>query len=967
MRRLVLKSFQSPGDVVMLTAAVRDLHAAEPGRFLTDVRTSAEALWEHNPLITKLCEGDVGVETLDMHYPLVHQSNQRPYHFLHGYPQYLEERLGVRVPVTKFSGDIPLSADEKSSPPLKGVELPERFWIIVAGGKYDFTAKWWNPDSYQKVVDHFAEDGRTGRPSYEESPAGSRCYGKITFVQCGEAGHWHPRLSGVIDLVGKTTLREFVRLMHHAEGVVCPVTLAMHLAAAVETRPGRSRHRPCVVIAGGREPPQWEAYPQHQYLSTVGMLSCCADGGCWKSRCQLVGDGDLKDRRDVCEQPVQVTPELRIPRCLDMISPEDVIRKIEMYLSGGLIRVNGETKGDEAMNGTVTTNGPANGVEEKPPHPNPLPRRRGRGDKSEEFPSAERRDYGKAPHRVRFQHGLGDCAYFAHLIPLYTRRGYRIEVECTPDKRLLFEAAGAHVLDQRVGSEHAWGYPSGGTHEGHGRFWQGSKIGHNISEPPLPDIGAKGELWDELCASRIDIRPHLSAETLDTARRWLARLPRPVVLLHQKGNTAQERKSLSNSVTEAFYREFLDRCDGTLILLDWDQRVPRLASYRVRHLSDFGPCPLDLLLALMTDADLLIGVDSGPLHLSRFTNIPTIGVWQPGHYPATYTLPRPEQLNVVLADPTRQWNKFKRIPWNIVEQSGPALEAATLAELTGRMLTEPRYLQVPSRGAIPFRGATGEGLRSPVPWGGHEVAEDTGGPKLSPVAHGEEPSGLRRTLALGTGPTQAQDVQLQQFVREFCRCGGTSGLATQWDRQRSLDDLLRETAKRFATPTIVETGTIRAEEDFGGAGFFTYLAGAFVQRHGGRLHSVDLTPQHVAFARDWTAVFGEAVSVHQGDSVSFLTNFPSPIDVLYLDSLDTTEPGHAQHCQRELEAALPRLHDRSLICIDDTPWQTGAFTGKGAIAVPWLLEHGWQILYAGYQVVLTRSPAGGVSTTIDSV
>ena len=165
-------------------------------------------------------------------------------------------------------------------------------------------------------------------------------------------------------------------------------------------------------------------------------------------------------------------------------------------------------------------------------------------------------------------------------------------------------------------------------------------------------------MWDELCASRIDIRPHLSAETLDTARRWLARLPRPVVLLHQKGNTAQERKSLSNSVTEAFYREFLDRCDGALNLLDWDQRVPRLASYRVRHLSDFGPCPLDLLLALMTEADLLIGVDSGPLHLSRFTNIPTLGVWQPGHYPATYTLPRPEQLNVVLADPTRQWNKF---------------------------------------------------------------------------------------------------------------------------------------------------------------------------------------------------------------------------------------------------------------------------------------------------------------------
>ena len=369
MRRLILKSFQSPGDVVMLTAAVRDLHAAAPGQFQTDVRTAAEALWEHNPHLTKLREGEPGVESLDMHYPLVHQSNQRPYHFLHGYAQYLEERLGLRVPVTRFAGDIHLSADEKSAVPLDGLALPERYWIIVAGGKHDFTAKWWNPASYQKVVDHFAG---------EESQAGSLRHGRITFVQCGEAGHWHPRLKGVIDLVGKTTTRQFVRLMYHAEGVVCPVTFAMHLAAAVETKPGRSKHRPCVVIAGGREPTQWEAYPHHQYLSTTGMLSCCADGGCWKSRCQLVGDGDLKDRRDVCEQPVQITPQLRIPKCLDMISADDVIRRIEMYLDGGLIRVNGVTNGEGLMRTTAGTSGHANGAsEKKPPHPWPSPPKTG--------------------------------------------------------------------------------------------------------------------------------------------------------------------------------------------------------------------------------------------------------------------------------------------------------------------------------------------------------------------------------------------------------------------------------------------------------------------------------------------------------------------------------------------------------------------------------------------------------------
>jgi hypothetical protein len=96
-QRLILRSFQSPGDILMLTAAVRDLHLAAPGRFQTDVRTSAPALWENNPHVTPLAESDKDVRTLEMHYPLIHQSNQRPHHFLEGYCHFLEEQLGLRV------------------------------------------------------------------------------------------------------------------------------------------------------------------------------------------------------------------------------------------------------------------------------------------------------------------------------------------------------------------------------------------------------------------------------------------------------------------------------------------------------------------------------------------------------------------------------------------------------------------------------------------------------------------------------------------------------------------------------------------------------------------------------------------------------------------------------------------------------------------------------------------------------
>src|SRR5215831_11621841 len=315
MRKLILRNFQSPGDIVMLTAAVRDLHLAYPSQFITDVRTPCPALWENNPYVTPLDEHDPEVEILDCEYPLIHRCNDAPYHFIHGFIEYLNLRLGLAVPSTHFCGDIYISPLEKTwfsqVEEIVGEALP--FWIIVAGGKYDYTIKWWDHDRFQQVVDHF--------------------HNRILFVQVGESGHEHRPLRHVIDLRGKTDLRQLVRLTFHAQGVLCPVTLVMHLAAAVETRPEMPKNRPCVVVAGGREPPHWEAYPHHQFIHRAGALRCCENGGCWKSRVVPLGDGDEKDAAEHCCVDVVGT----LPRCMDLIAAEDVIRAIEVYFAGGAI------------------------------------------------------------------------------------------------------------------------------------------------------------------------------------------------------------------------------------------------------------------------------------------------------------------------------------------------------------------------------------------------------------------------------------------------------------------------------------------------------------------------------------------------------------------------------------------------------------------------------------------------------
>lgn len=315
-RKLILKNNQAPGDIVMLTAAVRDLHLCYPGHYITDVRTSCPQLWEHNPRIVSLSEQDPEVTLIDCHYPLIHSSGRLPYHFIFGFIEYLNEFLGLRIRPTQFRGEIFLSAAERNRPSrvkeLTGSDLP--YWIVDAGGKYDFTAKWWAPARFQQVIDHFRN--------------------RIQFVQVGSRGHYHPPLQGVINLVGKTDLRGLIHLIYHSVGVLTPVSAPMHLAAAIPAPLDRPQVRPCVVIAGGREPLHWEAYPNHQFIHTLGALPCCAQNGCWKSRVRPLNDGSDKDEpQNICVDVVQ-----DLPRCMDMITAEEVIRRIETYYQGGLLQ-----------------------------------------------------------------------------------------------------------------------------------------------------------------------------------------------------------------------------------------------------------------------------------------------------------------------------------------------------------------------------------------------------------------------------------------------------------------------------------------------------------------------------------------------------------------------------------------------------------------------------------------------------
>lgn len=309
MRKIVLKSGLALGDIVALSAVPRELASQYHGQYRVAMDTPFQSLFDHNPHVVPAGD-DFEVIQCEYHrdaWESVNNSNQAPTHLITAYCQDVANSLGITLRPTKLAGDIHLSKDEWGwkSMPHERFNV-QRYWVIAAGGKTDFTTKIYPAASWQRVIDYFN--------------------GRIQFVQVGALGDGHiqPQLQGVINLVGQTDVRQLIRVIHSACGVVSGITSVMHLAAAVPLPLWQKRPRPCVVVAGGREPRTWFGYPTHRILETVGSLSCCATGGCWHARTVPLSDGH-DDR--LCERVRNDSPA-----CMTAIRPESVILEIERVL-----------------------------------------------------------------------------------------------------------------------------------------------------------------------------------------------------------------------------------------------------------------------------------------------------------------------------------------------------------------------------------------------------------------------------------------------------------------------------------------------------------------------------------------------------------------------------------------------------------------------------------------------------------
>jgi hypothetical protein len=266
--------------------------------------TAASHVFENNPHVLHR-DGDQG-EMIVMEYPLIHQSNQSAAHFMEGYLQFLGQKLGIEIKSVVNRPQLYLSEEEKAWLPQvhEVTGKPVKYWVVCSGVKDDYTVKGWGPHNYQAVVDKTTW---------------------VQWVQVGESDHNHKPLSGVLDMRGKTDLRQLIRMCYHAEGGLGGVSLLHHLFAALA--------KPFVCVASGMEAVAWERYQGETYLSKGHCVPCGKDGGCWRSRVVPLKDGNEKDK-SLCELPFY-SGSHAIPKCMAMIKPDEVVTAILDFKIGG--------------------------------------------------------------------------------------------------------------------------------------------------------------------------------------------------------------------------------------------------------------------------------------------------------------------------------------------------------------------------------------------------------------------------------------------------------------------------------------------------------------------------------------------------------------------------------------------------------------------------------------------------------
>ena len=156
--------------------------------------------------------------------------------------------------------------------------------------------------------------------------------------------------------------------------------------------------------------------------------------------------------------------------------------------------------------------------------------------------------------------------------------------------------------------------------------------------------------------------------------------------------------------------------------------------------------------------------------------------------------------------------------------------------------------------------------------------------------------------------------------------------------------------------TIVETGTARGKTKFffikrynWKDGMSTPMFAEYAKFAEGKLHTCDISSENIKNAKKFTSDFSNYIEFYTKDSLVFLKEFNYTIDLLYLDSLDGHDPiAASNHQLKEAQIAMEKIHDKSLILLDDKGSKTN-------LSINFLKKNNFKIIYeTNHQVLLSQ-------------
>ncbi len=303
---VIFHNRQAFGDILAMTCAIRDFKTAFP-KTRIGVHTTAMHIWDNNPHIDHTYRmGSLSANKATVKIGpgfLTNKSGLWDYHMANAFRMDIENKMNLKFIQGPIKPDIWLTQEEYDRKPI--IDTGKPYWIFIYGGEPGWPSKQYH--RWQEVINILKDD--------------------IQFVQVGVKGHPYPILDNVIDYVGltqdrNTGIRDLFNIFLHSQGSLGLVSMHMHLSAAF--------NNPCVTLAGGREPASFTQYYGHQYIQTNGVLPCVETKACWA--CKLEGCKNLVDPTNPSQKDHNTK---QIPKCVDIIEPEEIAEGVRKYYKGG--------------------------------------------------------------------------------------------------------------------------------------------------------------------------------------------------------------------------------------------------------------------------------------------------------------------------------------------------------------------------------------------------------------------------------------------------------------------------------------------------------------------------------------------------------------------------------------------------------------------------------------------------------